>query len=47
MAAVGSLEEAALRRKERLKNLRNKNKNENDSNEQKDVDNEPKEKLPR
>jgi hypothetical protein len=44
MAAVGTLEDEALKRKERLKNLRNKtNKNESDNSES-DKD---KEKLPK
>ncbi|KAH3692613.1 coiled-coil domain-containing protein 12-like [Dreissena polymorpha] len=47
MAAVGTLEESALKRKERLNNLRNKNKDDDAPKRQGDDANHGKEKLPR
>ncbi|WAR06341.1 CCD12-like protein [Mya arenaria] len=47
MAAVGSLEETALKRKERLKNLKNKNKGDASENGQENDADTEKEKLPR
>ena len=47
MAAVGTLEEEALKRKERLRNLKNKQSRSDDISPEKEIVDEEKLKLPR
>ena len=47
MAAVGNLEEEALKRKERLRNLKNKQLRSDDISSEKETGDEEKSKLPR